>query len=758
MSIVPGSHDQDEPVWGDEDESSAAASNSHSIQPLSLVHGDADAKTVWILIGAHQAEAAASCDPDDVAVYCLDERSVVNPPENLDVTEDKTVLIFPLGDAATEARVFDDATNLGRWCEEEGAAVVRFVWLGSHLDDHLGKRALADRKKRLERLVGKRIGAKPAKAKPKGPSQFQQNVQSTLGALEAEALEEGRPVVDVNGDRLVVLNKLVRAMQEGSDSERLFDLGGKIACTTTDENDATIAELVDDELLLNLLARCSKMVSVTERAVSPSWPETKTVTALFGRNRDFRPLRGIAPSPIVRADNTIADTDGYDEASQVLLDLAGLEMKIPNAPTKDEVAQAVTLLMDEWLGDFPFATEADKANCLALILTYPLRELVSLVPLAVISAKSKGTGKSKLLGLIVLLFTRAMPDWDSLPGSEEETRKQITTLLLAATAFLGFDESPEIGGKSINRLLTAHTWSDRRLGVSERVALPNRAVMAATGNNVQIIGDTVRRYYPIELFYNGENPEDRPESDFRHPDIEAWTLEHRGKLLTAVFTLIRAWQVAGRPKKTTSFGSFERWEAIIGGVIENAGVRGFLTNLAEHRKSADFDEGLWVAFCAWLSDEFPDGDFTTSAAVSKMLVPIGKNQHVLNYRVPLPPGIKGSPTDSEYPANLGRLLHKRHGGWSHGYRITKTDNKTDNKTVWSIEVAPRILQEKADAVDRQKAQQARAEGEQARRNLPRLEAALADLEAKGAEPNKLKLARLEVENARLLADQVGREE
>ena len=434
------------------------------------------------------------------------------------------------------------------------------------------------------------------------------------------------------------------------------------------------------------------MISTTQRGVSPAWPETKTLSALYGRHSDFRPLRGIAPSPIVRADHTIAAVDGYDEASQMLLDLRGLEMEIPEYPSTDETSDAVTFLMDDWLGDFPFATDTDKANMLALILSYPLRELCTLVPLAVISAKSMGTGKSKLVSLVVRLFTGDDPEMDSLPSTEEETRKQITTLLQKALAFLIFDESPEIGGKSINRLLTALKWSDRLLGGNRRASLPNRAIKVATGNNVEISGDTIRRYYPIELFFDGEDPHDRPETDFRHSDIESWTDEHRSELLTAVFTLIRAWQVAGRPKRATSFGSFERWEAVVGGVIDHAGVPGFLGNLSEHRKSADFEAGLWAAHCEWLATKFPTGQFTTRKVVTAMT---DRKNHLVVVRmdVDLPPGIDTSPNDPSYAAKLGKLYHSRQDGWFDGYRITKAPEKAGgNQTKWLIEMADRVKQ------------------------------------------------------------------
>lgn len=664
---------------------------------FTLIHGDDSCHQAWLIVGWDQARIAAECHPDDVAVFGIDQRALLtlSAVSGLEVFEGKPVLVFPLGDPATDHTAFERSAALGRRCEDEGATDVEFAWLSADLDAHLGDRQGDERLQRLIKVASGRTGKKPAKAKPKVPSASVQKAEADLAELEARASEEGRPVIDVNDDRLVVLNHLVNALRTGSDAERIYNFGGQLAHTINDpdsDSEAIIAEILDDRGLLNHLSRSAQMVSTTQRGVSAAWPETKTLSALYGRHADFRPLRGIAPSPIVRADHTIATVNGYDEQSQMLLDLQGPELEIPEAPTTDEVSDAMALLMDGWLGDFPFASDTDKANMLALILTYPLRELCTLVPLAVISAKSMGTGKSKLVSLVVRLFTGDDPEMDSLPSTEEETRKQITTLLQKALPFLVFDESPEIGGKSINRLLTAQKWSDRLLGGNQRASLPNRAVKVATGNNVEVFGDTIRRYYPIELFFDGEDPHDRPESDFRHADIEAWTDEHRSELLTAVFTLIRSWQVAGRPKRTTSFGSFERWEAVVGGVIEQAGISGFLGNLTEHRKSADFEAGLWAAHCEWLATKFPTGQFTTRKVVTAMT---DRKNHLVVVRmdVDLPPGIDTSPNDPSYAAKLGKLYHSRQDGWFDGYRITKAPEKAGgNQTKWLIEMADRVEQ------------------------------------------------------------------
>lgn len=234
-------------------------------------------------------------------------------------------------------------------------------------------------------------------------------------------------------------------------------------------------------------------------------------------------------------------------------------------------------------------------------------------------------------------------------------------------------------------------------------------------------------------------------------------MEHRGELLTAVFTIIRAWQVAGRPKKSTSFGSFERWEAVVGGAIANADVDGFLANLRGHRESADYDEGLWVAHCAWLTRTFPQGTFTTNRVVQR-LAPRSGHVRIVDSSADLPPWVDGSPVDAGYAARLGRLYNDRHDCWFGGYRIRKGSSKTDNKVTWILEVSPRILQEQVDADAAEKARAAAAKLDQLARDLPDQKTQLADLQAENAgqeESLEMKHLQLEIENAELAIAQNG---
>ena len=147
----------------------------------------------------------------------------------------------------------------------------------------------------------------------------------------------------------------------------------------------------------------------------------------------------------------------------------------------------------------------------------------------------------------------------------------------------------------LSQMLTARTWSDRMLGISKMLNLPQTAAWFATGNNIQLGGDIARRAYWIRLDAAIAQPWLR--DGFRHPDLMKWVHEHRSELLSMLLTMVRAWVVAGKPKGTAPrIGSFEEWSKTIGGILTYAGVDDFLGNAAELYDNADQETGQWDLF------------------------------------------------------------------------------------------------------------------------------------------------------------------
>jgi len=301
---------------------------------------------------------------------------------------------------------------------------------------------------------------------------------------------------------------------------------------------------------------------------------------------------------------------GYDEATgQYYVPLSTI-LNITQAPSREDVREAVGLLDEAWF-DHPFDSAASRANTFGLALTEIVRPLLdgSSTPLAIIDATRAGSGKTLLAIILSLISTGMVPATMSAPHSADEWRKQITAQLRRSEPFIVVDDvTGTINNPPLRRALTSPTWSDRLLGASSQLRIPSSATWCATGNNLRPSGDMVRRCYLIRLDTRMVRPHRR--SGFKHPQPQ-WAKEHRAHLAAALLTLVRAWIVAGRPEPdVTVMGGFEKWTRVVGGVLQHAGIEGFLDNLNELEDTAFGEDNMWSsaleAIHKWASDRGGD--------------------------------------------------------------------------------------------------------------------------------------------------------
>jgi len=279
----------------------------------------------------------------------------------------------------------------------------------------------------------------------------------------------------------------------------------------------------------------------------------------------IRHLMGVSDAPILRPDGSIWQTPGYDERTGVLFEpTTGASFPpVHDEVNIDDADAALTALLDV-VCDFPFESEEHKAAWLAALLT-PLARFAFTgpSPLFLIDANIRGAGKGLLaqtIGRIVL--GREMPV-SSYAHDSDEMRKKLTAIAIAGDRLILFDNLEGVfGNDSLDRALTSTRWKDRILGKSEEVELPLIPAWYATGNNVQVAADTLRRIIHIRLDCLNEHPEDR--SGFTHENLLAWVDKHRGKLLAAGLTIVSAHLKRGCPSKDLKpFGSFEGWSNVV---------------------------------------------------------------------------------------------------------------------------------------------------------------------------------------------------
>jgi len=279
----------------------------------------------------------------------------------------------------------------------------------------------------------------------------------------------------------------------------------------------------------------------------------------------IRHLMGVSDAPILRPDGSIWQTPGYDERTGVLFE-PGFGATFP--PVHDEVnindADAALMTLLEIVCDFPFESEEHKAAWLAALLT-PLARFAFTgpSPLFLIDANTRGAGKGLLaqtIGRIVL--GREMPV-SSYAHDSDEMRKKLTAIAIAGDRLILFDDLEGMfGNDSLNRALTSTRWKDRILGRSQEIELPLIPAWYATGNNVQVAADTLRRVIHVRLDCLSERPEER--SGFKHENLLAWIGANRTQLLTAALTILSAYLKRGHASKDLKpFGSFEGWSSVV---------------------------------------------------------------------------------------------------------------------------------------------------------------------------------------------------
>jgi hypothetical protein len=156
------------------------------------------------------------------------------------------------------------------------------------------------------------------------------------------------------------------------------------------------------------------------------------------------------------------------------------------------------------------------------------------------------------------------------------------------------------------------------------------------------------RLYVTRMDAKVENPRLR-DVTFRHPNLKEWTAEHRPALVAALLTLVQAWIGADRPAYTGKrLAGFEAWSNVIGGVLQHAGVPGFLANRDQVMRIAQRSHDEDIDFVAeWYAHTRSDPKSLEGEVRTKELL------DGLGAAVPTPKGSNQPTTIS-----LGRYLER----------------------------------------------------------------------------------------------------
>ena len=328
-------------------------------------------------------------------------------------------------------------------------------------------------------------------------------------------------------------------------------------------------------------------------------PPMQIVTTLQQRRGRLRfpVLRGVINAPTLRADGTILKKAGYDQESGLLFDPRGVEFpSLIDRPTQADAESALAVL--RWpIKDFPFVNNTDQAVALSAILTACVRRSLPTAPLHGFSSPVAGTGKSILVDIACVIVNGRAAGVLAQGRRNGESEKRLGSLLLSGEGVIAIDNCEDpVGGELLCQLLTQEQVTIRILGKSEAPEVPSNAFVTATGNNLTFEGDLTRRALLCRLDPNEERPELR-EFEF---DPVALAKSKRPQLVVAALTILRAYQVAGRPSVgLTPLGSFETWSSWVRGALVWLGVGDPVDSMESVRARDPQTEALRAVLTPW---------------------------------------------------------------------------------------------------------------------------------------------------------------
>ena len=235
-------------------------------------------------------------------------------------------------------------------------------------------------------------------------------------------------------------------------------------------------------------------------------------------------VSGVITTPTLRYDGSILSEPGYDPQTQLFHEVDPTirlpEMK--RKPTRSDALASVKLL--EWLLDeFPFADpRIDLSVALSALMTPVMRAAMDVAPMHAIKAPAYGSGKSFLVNLASAIAIGAPCPVTTAGGDESETEKRLDAALLKCQPIISLDNvNGELCSDKLAVAVEQQKVSVRILGMSKTIEIENRASIFATGCNILVRGDMVRRTILCSIDPNEESPEKRSFARNPYNDILA---------------------------------------------------------------------------------------------------------------------------------------------------------------------------------------------------------------------------------------------
>lgn len=391
-------------------------------------------------------------------------------------------------------------------------------------------------------------------AKVNDTSQTQNQDQSA--AMPIVILPHGIQPISATGHALGTL--LAR-------TERFFVRGGAVAKLTRDFDGLPVLDDVHPATLASDFETVAVLCKIEEGKPKPATC-SETTAKLISASAAFRnamsPLTVLTRCPVLidRA-GKLMQICGYDRQSGIFA--AGQPAE---AMSIDEARR----LLYEILSDFKFATRADRARALAAMITPSLifgGLLRYRAPVDLGEANDSQSGKGFRNRQTAALYAQSVKNVAQKKGGVGSMEENFNMALIRGANFISLDNvRGKLDSPSIESFLTEDNYLARGPYMAPTEIDPRRIVVMMTSNKADITPDFAKRCSCVRILKQDDGYVFKP---YPEGDILEHIRANQPRFLGAVFSIIFAWNAAGRPKTTETRHDFRPWAQTLDWITQN---------------------------------------------------------------------------------------------------------------------------------------------------------------------------------------------
>lgn len=371
------------------------------------------------------------------------------------------------------------------------------------------------------------------------------------------------------------------------------------------------------------VARFEKWHAASEDYVACNPPDKLPLMYLARGGWSVPPLLGVTTAPTMRADGSILDVPGYDPTSALIYAPQGARFNaIAQRPTKAEAELAIKQLIKP-LRQYRFYTDADLSVALSGVLTAVTRHAYATAPLHAFDAAVAGSGKSKLVDYASVIATghgAFVTSADDERDTSKELDKKLSASAIAGEPIVALDNlETALQSAFLCQLLTQTVVQIRVFHTQKNLSVPSTSTYFATGNNLIISGDLIRRTMVCRV----EPEVERPELKTYLFDPVELARRARHVLLPAALTVVRAYLTSGEIRSVRndvfSLGSYPGWTRFVREPLVWLGYADPASVIERNRDTDPRLNKLRSLFTAWARVIGTDQEARTRDIVAKAL-------------------------------------------------------------------------------------------------------------------------------------------